>query len=364
MAGQRWSFILTKLDHTPIGEIHNAYERKIILALSKPSTVTFSILPSNPLMGRFFEDEDKLLQVWQGTTLRFWGIVVSAQYATQEDGTSPTIAISAADPSWRLSKRLSGKSKAGTAHSGDKAASARSIIDETNTEGETGIETISVESGSTGSYTAGPYKAVLSCIGDLAHGLDGFDWYIEPKTGSSSKIGVFKAAGTIGSEKPNAVFEYGAGKRNMRSMSFLRDLGGILNRAYHIPDEGLESETESVVHSEDATSIANHGLYEELVELTGVLNATLRTEWTANNVEVRKIPRRVLAMTIDVEDPLNPNHVPVFGTDFFLGDLVPARAVKEGVILFNGLTRVYQVNIEVDNNGVAKVTPILVDEAE
>lgn len=359
-----WNFRLTRLNHTPLGVVQNAYQRKASLALSKPSTAGFSIKPSNPLMPYLFEDEDKLLQVWQNSTLRYWGPVISAQYATQDDGSAPMIAVTSADPTWRLSKRLAGKSKGGTSYSGDKAAAAKAIIDVCNGEGNTEIETSSVESGSTGTYVAGPYKPALACIGELAHGLDGFDWYIEPVQGSGTKIGKFRAAGVVGSKKTNAVFEYGAGKKNMRNMSFIRDLSGTINQAYHIPDEGLGAEaTEVVTGAFDAASVAARGLLEEVVDLTGVTNLTFRTQWCENNVQVRKVPRRVLAMTADVADSTNSTHVPIFGTDYFLGDEVPARAVKEGVVLFDGYTRIYQVDVEPDDNGVAKVTPILVDES-
>jgi hypothetical protein len=360
----RWTFILTKLDHTPLGEVNNATARKLSISLSKPSVASFSVKPSNPLLKYLFEDEDKLLQVWQNGTIRYWGPVISAQFATQDDGSQPSIAVTSADPAWRLAKRLAGKSKGGESNSGDKGNTAKHLIDVTNSEDDTEIETESVESASTGTYVAGPYKPVLTCIGELAHGLDGFDWYIAPKTGSSSKIGTLKLAGVVGSEKPAAIFEYGTGRKNMRNMSFIRDLSGTINRAFHIPDEGLEGEGgEVVVSAEDATSIAARGLLEETVDLTGVTNKTLREEWCQNNVQVRKVARRVLAMTADFVDPANAAHVPQFGTDYFIGDRVPARAMKEGVVLFNGLTRVYQVDIEPDDNGVAKVTPILVDES-
>lgn len=362
MTDDIYTYRVTKLDHTPVGEVIDAYDRRCSISLSKPSVASFSIRPSNPLMKYLFETEDKLLQVWQNATLRYWGPIISAQYATQDDGSNPMVAVTSADPAWRLAKRLAGKSKSGEANSGDKGATAKHLIDVTNAEDDTEIETESVESGSSGSYIAGPYKPVLASIGELAHGLDGFDWYIAPKLESASKIGTFKLAGVIGSEKPGAVFEYGTGKKNMRNMSFIRDLSGAINQAYHIPDEGLES-VEAVVSSKDAASIAARSLLEETIDLNGVVNATLRQEWADNNVLLRKVPRRVLAMTADVYDSNNPFHVPKFGTDYFIGDLVPVRAVKEGVTLFNGLTRVYQVDIEVDNNGVGKITPILLDQS-
>ena len=110
---QKWSYVLTALDGTPIGEILNASERKVSLGLSRAATASFQIKAQNPRLLDLYE-QDNLLQVWQDSTLRFWGPIVSANYATQEDGTDPTIAVNAVSPAWRLAKRLAGKSGKGT----------------------------------------------------------------------------------------------------------------------------------------------------------------------------------------------------------------------------------------------------------
>jgi hypothetical protein len=363
VAAERWTYILTKLDHTPLGEVINAYERKASINLTKPSVATFTIRHDNPLLLPLF-NEDTLLQVWQESTIRYWGPVVSANYVTQDDGSAPTVAVASADPGWRLTKRLAGKSSAGTKYTGDKGKNAKEIVDATNADNETGIETTAGESGSTGTYTAGPYKPVLTCVEELAHGFDGFDWYMKPITGSSTKIARFEVDDVIGENKPNAIFEYGTGKKNMRTLNYLRDLGGVCNRAFHLPDEGLLG-SEAVVKKEDATSIALRGLYEETVDLTNVTDLTMREQWAQNNVDVRKGARRVLSMTSDVADSDNPDHIPVPGTDYWLGDTVTARAViqEDNSVLFNGLVRVYAINVELNNNGTAKIAPVLVEES-
>lgn len=366
MAASTWTFVLTKLDHTVIGEVQNAYDRTANIALSRPSTASFTIRQDNARLASIF-NEDTLLQVYQDSICRFWGPNVSANFGMQ--GNTKTVAINAVDPAWRLSKRLAGKSSTGDTYGSgkifsgakDKGIMAKEIVDKTNTAGETGIETTSDTCGSTGGYIAGPYKPVLDCIGDLAHGIGGFDWYIEPKLADASKIGKLRLAGVVGSEKPNAIFEYGVGKNNVSDLSLLRDLGGVLTKAYHIPDEGLEG-TEPVLNYSDATAITERGLYEETVDLSGVSNEELRKQWLTNNVEVRKKARMVLGMTAAPYDASNPTNVPQPGTDYWLGDLVPARAVTEGLILFNGLTRVWGISVSVNDAGTAVVTPSLVKE--
>lgn len=358
---QKWSFVLTALDGTPIGEILNASDRKVSLGLSRAATASFQIRAQNPRLLDLYQ-ADSLLQVWQDSTLRFWGPVVSANYATNEDGSDPAIAVNAVSPAWRLANRLAGKSGSGTALSGDKADMAKTLIDTTNSESDTGIKTVSVSSESTGTYTAGPYKPVLDCISELAHGLDGFDWYLRPTTGTSGKIAEFVAGAVIGGTQKDTVFEYGVGRHNIRSMTFIRDLSGMMNRAYHIPDEGADAPGATVIFKQNDASIAYRGLFEGPIDSLGLTDTTLREQWANANIEVRREPRLVVTMTPDIFDPEKPGRVPVFGTDYNIGDFVRARAVMYGTQLFDGYVRVFNVQIEVDDNGRAVAVPTLVDE--
>lgn len=355
-----WSFVLTDLDLNPIGEVLNAYDRGLTIGLSRSGSASFTVRPDNQLLVDVFAG-DTLLQVWQGSTLRFWGPLVSAQYGVDESGTNPTVAINATSPAWRLALRLAGKSGAGTAYNGDKAATAKTIIDVTNAENDTEILTTTVSCGSTGTYTAGPYKPVLTCISELANAFDGFDWYLTPLSDTAGKIARFDAAANIGVQQDDTVFEYGVGRHNVRQITYLRDLGGIMNQAYHIPDAGA-ADPSGVKVATDATSITYRGLYESVVDSFGLVDATIRQNWVDENVAVRRDPRRVISMTPDFEDAGRPGRIPELGNDYFLGDFVHARGQIFDTQLFDGFVRVYAVSVSVDNNGTATVVPTLVDE--
>jgi hypothetical protein len=284
------------------------------------------------------------------------------------DNSPPTISVSAADVGWRLSRRLVGKSEKGTSFTGDKVTNAQAIIAELNTASirplEIGVRPADV-AGSTGTYVAGPYKEALSCINELAHGTDGFDWWIEPVSGVEDVIGLFRGAAVAGEQREDVFFEYGVGLRNMRSMGFLRDISTEVNWAYQVSEKGLEPSAENptpVVEAKDEQSILQQGQYEEVVELSGVNNVALREEWAQENVRVRKGPRRVLSLTSDISD--GTARVPKFGVDYGLGDRIRCRAMDEGIMLFNGIARIYSVSVELNNNGTASYTPILVDEGE
>lgn len=356
-----WTMVVTNLSGVAINEVRKAFDRKVVISLNKPSTAAFSMYPDNPLLTNMFA-EDTLLKVYENTTLRFHGNVVSTELATQEDGSQPTVKVNAADPAWRLSRRVLGQSAGGTKYTGDKAKSARKMIVDLNGVSNTGIELLAegeYTAGGSGEYIAGPYKAALSCINDLAHGFDGFDWYMEPREYSAGAIAKFRAGATFGGNA-NAVFEHGYGSHSVRKLSYLRDLAGLANVVFHLPDGGFEEVGAEVKTATDAPSIALRGRYEAVADGFSLTDATIRQNWVNEVVRVRKNPRFVVSMTLDVDDLTG--RVPKFGTDFALGDLVTARSVIANNTMFDGKVRVYQVQIDINENGSGVVTPVLIDE--
>lgn len=357
-----WTYELCGLNGTAIGEVRNATQRTVSLAINRASTASFTVRTDNELLVPLFEDDTKL-RVWRDKTLMYYGYVTSCELG-ENTGEPAQIKISSVDAAWKLSKRLAGKSAGGTKYEGDKAKSARKIISEVNGEGESGVQLLAeaeYSAAGSGKYVAGPYKPVLSCVNDLAHGFDGFDWRMEPYNGApETKTATFIAKPTLGGTA-TAVFERGWGQKNVKQMSYVRDLTGLINRAFHLPDEGLEAVGAVVKEKNDATSEGHRGRFEGIADGYGLTDSTLREKWLEEVIRVRKNPRFVVAMTLDVDD--GTGRVPIYGTDFNLGDMVTARAVLNGnVNLFNGLARIYQVKFEIDEQGTDTVTPVLIDE--
>lgn len=355
----KWSFALTDAKLIPIGEVQNATARTAKLGIRQLDTASFKIRADNDLLLPLFA-EDTYLQVWQESALRFWGPVLTPEFATDDSGGEPTIAVNAVSPGWYLANRLTGKSIAGTTYTAqDKAAMSKQIIDQNNAEAETKIETKTITSGSIGTYTAGPYKKSLVCIRELANGFDGFDWQFTPLPESGNKIARFDAAAVIGSERPDVVFESGCGKHNMRAMTFKRDISHLLNNAYHITDNG-PTDPLGVINVGNAASQAEHGLFEDVVESANLFDSGLRTAWTRENVEVRGVPRLIATMTSDlVEDS---GRTPEAFTEYSPGDLVIARAVSHNVQLFDSFVRCYNIEVAVDESGTPTYTPTIVEE--
>lgn len=371
--------VVTNLEGKRLGEVKDAYERKYTANMSKPSTASFQVRKDNSILPYLFsQEEDYLLQVWQDETIRMWGPILTANLAMTE-GAAPSIAVTAADPAWRLAHRFYWGGGAGFAlATHDKAYLAEQLIIFQNNRNEggvdagTGIGSNGDLCGSTGSYTIPTGKSALVGIQELAQGFDGFDWYIEPLSNSipeeeshSPYIGIFRAAALVGVEKSDAVFEFGTGRRNMRTVNYLRDQTTRANSALNISEEGLDANPSNsipIIGKIDKTNWERFGLYEDMAELSGVPNTALREQYTQEVVNVRKSPRRVLAMTSDIDD--GTGRVPRFGYDYWLGDTVTARAVVSDDIIFNGNVRVYSVEVSINNNGTSTYTPILVDEGE
>lgn len=358
----KWSFRLTAADRTPIGEVKNATERKAKIGIRQVDVASFKIRADNELFLPLFA-EDTLLQVWQGETLRFWGPVVTSEFATEEGSGAPTIVVNAASPMWHLTRRLSGKSIAGTKFvEVDKGLVAKVLIDVVNEEYDTGIETPTVAGskiGTIGTYNAGPYKPTLTCIRELANGFDGFDWKATPLPESGTKIARFDDAALIGSTLPDIVFEYGCGKHNMRSMTFKRDLSGMMNIAFHITDNGA-ADPAGIVRYDNAASKTAHGWYEGVVESAGLFDHGLREAWARENVEVRGVPRLLATMTSDFVE--GDTRTPEAFIDYAPGDMIVARARSNNVQLFSAYVRCYNIEVAVDENGTPTYTPTIVEE--
>jgi hypothetical protein len=371
-----WTYVLSDLAGNELAEIQNATSRNVSLGLNRAATSSFTVRPDNPIMAYLFA-QDTLLKVYQEKTLRFHGINISQEYVAANDENGTSIRVNAANPAFRLARRILGISAGGKKYEGDKAKSARKMINELNTDTavyptnpHTGIKLLPEASYVAGSgiYTAGPYQPALSCINDLGHNLTGFDWYIAPIEGETATvgawtvplIGLFEANNAFGKTATNTTFEHGVGQKNVASINFVRDLSDLTNKAFHLPDEGVSAEGAVVLSESNNGSMESRGRYEAVADAFGLTDTALREAWLDEFIRVKHNPRFVVTMTLDVNN--GSGRVPQLGTDYWLGDMVEARSVIAGRTLFDGQVRVYGVNIEISETGDDVTTPILLDE--
>lgn len=357
-----WTYELISLNGTGLRGLKRARERKCVIAMSRMSTAECTLDHTDPALENIAAGPCGL-RVWQDGTPRFQGPITGLSWEAGD--LKRSLKVSASSPYFRLTKRLAGKSATGAAYvNTDRAMIAKATIDILNAENETGIQTVTVASGSTVNYTIGPYKYAADEVKALADATDGFDWWEQPITGTPGKLVRFNAQAVLGSIRNDAGFEYGGGRRNVASLKMTEDWQFLANRAFHILDEGPAAQTNAVISAEDATSRNTHGLYETIAETQGLTILALRQSLVAEHVRVRKNPRRVIEFTPVSSDAQHPTRVPRFGTDYFLGDFVPARVLYGNVLQFEGLARVYGVTVTIDNEGKELVAPTLVDEEQ
>lgn len=362
-----WSFILTDNAYNHVGEILNASERKVALPLSKLATASFRVRLDNPLADLLASCEG-YVKGYRDGVLRLFAPIISAEEIADKDNAS--VMVNCVDAGWYMQKRLAGKSAAGTIFGSatDRAQIVKQLLDTANAEGETGISTsaMPISAASAVTYTAGPYKPILECNSELAVSTDGFDWRIVPienfdnGTVTGQKIAAFWAEPVIGQERLDAVFEWGTGRNNIVSYtrSVTRDTQA--NKVYHFTSNGPDAPGYPTLSAIDATSVANWKLLEDLAQ-ADLLDPTLRQRLVDTHVEVRKNPRQIITFQPHI-NPQGSMRVPDFGTDFDVGDLIPARAKYGDTVRFDATFRLWGVEFAIDNHGVETPTFTLAEE--
>lgn len=374
-----WQFVVTDLSGNVHGELTKASERKVSLPHMRTPSASCRIPLNHPLADTL-SNSDCLLKAYRTDavtatkTLAFHGPVVS----TQEVGESgmETIAVTAAGPFWRLTKRLIPASlvKEGAQFGSESALLdygdiARTILNSVNGVSHTGIST-STTDGAIYTPNTPPngqgwvgkwyFKNVAEAMAELASGVNTIEFRVRPvepiTTPSWPTIGLFDCApqSQLGTSRPDAIFEYGTARANVVGYDRTVTRDGILNVAYasvsgwpdsveKMPD-GV-TDKYGLVASSDNTSISARGYFEEQVADAGVLDAGLRTAITSYHVAIRKDPRQVITF-----NPA-PNARPAPFIDYEVGDTVRARAVVNGSIRFDGLFRIWGLTFNVDENG-------------
>lgn len=363
MAAPRWQFILTDTKFNPVGEILNAQDRTIGLALKKPDTLSFTLRLDNPLADTIISSLG-YVKAYRGGILRYFGPIISAEEAAETG--SANVAVTSAGAAWTLTKRLTGKSATGRQFTSvtDRAVIARTLIAEANAESSTGIATsAAVASGSTLTYTAGPYRTVYDCLTELATGYDAFDWRVLPVENyangvvTSNSIGSFNAQPIIGSYQAEAVFEWGTGRNNVKSYSRVLSRDVQANKVYHIASAGPDAPGYPVVSQQDAASISNYLLMEDLAQ-ADLSTTALRQQLVDEHVAIRKNPRTIIKFEPHI-DPQNIGTLPKYGVDYDIGDYVRFRAAYGGADRIDAALRIWGVTFTVDSNGVERASAVL-----
>lgn len=363
-----WSVVLlTDQAGEPIGELTNAYDRRVSYRLRRMTTCSFSVRSDDALAGQLLEG-DVLIKLYEETDLRFVGDIAGG-----EEKSAGRVSASCADGFAPLATRLCGKSRDGYKKivAADRGLIAKELIDQTNAEADTGLRIGTIVPSS--ADTPGPwyYKPIAESIGELAAPLDGIEWIVDPVEPAIDDaypsprpvIGTFNAFPAIGSFQPEAVFEFGDGRCNVVKWDRIVSRDGMVNRGYGL-QPGFPDEANGTVQTwEDAASIARYGLRERVIP-GDFADDALRLKLVQEHIRVRRLPRQMITFTAAREDT-DDVVVPRFKVDFDIGDIVPFRAVEPttGQVRVNASLRVYGVDVAPDDQGAEQNTIYLVEEA-
>lgn len=356
-----WRFFLSDWDGVELGELVDAHDRVVNRSLNGISSARFTLRGDHPL-AYSVDTKNLLLRCYDhSNVLRFHGAVRTVEDVVE--GNDFSITCTFADAGIILDGRFD--STISIFHPTQDTGRAAWLVAKQRQDHATkhgilmGLQA-DAASGSTVPWQEEPYMHALQTIVELSESAAGFDWYIEPiertLDGSDPVIGSWVSDGVVGTTKPNAIYEWGTGTNNVRGWRRTKDWTKLLNLGLNItgdrdPDDSSGAAVQ--IQQQDATSITEFGVQFDVVESFGIEDPGLRQELVDAHVAVRANPRKIYTLT----PTSSLVSVPVFGVDYYLGDLVTFRA-KHGInTLFDGLVRVYGVEITIDDNGQELVKP-------
>jgi hypothetical protein len=355
-----YKIVLTDLSYTPVAELRNVGGVTFTRALSKLAPFKFRVRLDHYEADRLAACEG-YIKVYRNGVLLFFGPIITAEEVAERE--VQTIALTCADIGWMLIHRLGGKSMTGTQWTSvtDRAVIAKSLIDTTNTENETGIQTLTTPtSGEAITYKAGPYRHIMPMIQELGNALDGFDWRIVPLENwangavTSQKIGRFDSYEIIGTAQTNAVFEYGTGTRsNVLSYSKTRTRDTQATRVYHVSDY-------NALTAQNTTATTQWKLMEDAIAVD-ITDTAMRNGLLSEHVRVRANPRDLIRLTPHI-DPGVTGRLPVPFTDYDIGDTIEARLSHNNVIRFAGALRVYGITATIEENSQFERIDLILEE--
>lgn len=356
-----WRFVLTDLQGQAVSELPGISGKTFAKPIGSTATASFTVPLDRDEADALIEC-DTLLRVYEDTPSGPYLHGHLRQITGEEAvaANSGSVAATFADPSWVLSRRLCGKSTTGytmgTAVAPvDRGTIIADLLAGTNAESATGV-VLGDTTPSSSTYVEGwAYKPVLEAIAELAATLDGPDWRIRPvefvPTSGQGTIGVLDVKASIGQLRPDTIFEFGDGQYNVQSYTRSVTLDGTANRVFHLP---ADPATQTVLSRENGTSIAYRGLLEAVVS-ADLAPDQLRIALLEHHIAVRSGPKQ----TITFQPGSSLQNVPRLGAEdgYDVGDIVTFRASsqrKTGLQKrLNGLFRIYQASVSVNELGVA-----------
>ena len=370
MPEPEWQVAFHDMEGNSLGEVFEAQQRNFKFNLNHASTATIKLDIRNPMVPKILErGGEGYLTIWHKGVLRMTAEIASDELATvPQPGTrQPALQITATETMWPiLQGRLIGKSSAGFSveEPTDRGEVLADLMTTLNDESHTTLVLASNDDLPTMSGGPWHYKPYLELMTELSATVNGFDFWQQPVDPSELVFGVLKLTGVVnlyatkGETKPGVILEFGTGRNNAREYRWLVDKTRSINRAFALPADFPNNAGLEVVSAEDAASITARGLREEVVS-TDLIDATLRTQLCQEHVDVRAAPMQ----RFTILPVVGGVGAPVPFEDYELGDIVEGRVLDQGIVMLNGLVRVWGIEVNIDEQGLETDTLTFVEES-
>ncbi len=366
-----WRVVLTDLQGVILGDLSSSLDRSLTLPLNRVPTFSFRI----PIWNERANDLslwDTLVKVYRDQDLVFIGPVISIDETAESQ--NAYLAVTAAGPFWRLTKRFLGKTKAGWAYGLPSASAsgnptgyvdlgtiAQAMLQTVNADTFTGIEVGFREDSTPGGVGPWYWKNVAEGITEISAGINSFDYVVKPTEPVNvgkfwPKIGELEIHNLLGDQRPDAIFEYGTSRANVGSYTRARSWDQICNSANISVSGWPDGTTKEIVNAGDIASITSRGLYEDIVSDSGIEDDGLRLEIVQEHLKYRASPKDVINFK-----PV-PNAIPRPFDDYKVGDFVRGRAFVGGNIRFDAMFRIWGIKFDIDKNGNENLDLQLVQE--
>lgn len=326
-------FVLAdRITGSEIGPLEQATQRTTTpKPLSRLGTAAGRVRRDDPLAPAVMLADKTLVKVYDGDdgALLFTGPITSVEKTVQGGGDE--IAFTATAGAWLLDFRKIPASRTTVGYSHGTAtvqvelvAMAEAILAAINAERGSQIVAGSITYGTAVGYI-GPWfdKFGLEAIMEICARLDGPDWQcvpVEPAAGSFPAIAAIRLAPAIGQDRPEGVWEYGAGRKNVKSWRQAINPAGLCNWGRNVPS-GWPTSTEPVVEQKDAAAIADRGQFEATIA-SDLAVPSMRQAIVDENVRIRKQPQNLISI-----DPAREVIGALeYGVDYAEGDAIRFHA--------------------------------------
>jgi hypothetical protein len=372
-----WRLVLCDLTGAAISQIGVvATGKQLRYRLNRPAELSFTVPADDARINTVHSDGDPYL--WpmsrvvkgyrlEGTstwTLRYVGLVYQMQ--VEADSDKATIAVTCFDMQQTLYHRLARRTSSSQATAGDLNTVTYSAIAGNLIAKQQVDQTISTAGAGTRIQTTGTFATTSNqtltfeegmTVGEALERLTDtrtMDVLFDPVDGVSGVFATMGVAAARGTTRADAIFGYDTATYNVASLRWMVDGGELANDVRVAGPRPTTGSTWTTYQATDATSITKHGRFESWRAADPDVSGATFLQFLADaELLLRKNPRQYLSITPFAERAPDPF------TGYFLGDTISVYASTNIGRAISGTQRVYELAIDVDDNGFERVGEIV-----